>query len=109
MATITLVQGTPGKSAAAEVTAEVRQDVEDTFEIITKTPGLEGQVTFADKPELVSWVAQVRRYCRTREQGALKFRLLPSKNLGDLTLRFTLAAKPAEPAEDADTEIPAGA
>lgn len=82
----------PGQTSAAEVSQEVKDDVDGLYAYLTENPKEEGRAEFDTLDERKSWIKQVRAYCPTREAGALKFRILPSKSLPITTMRFQLTA-----------------
>jgi hypothetical protein len=102
MPKITLVHTTPGRSSSPDVPDEVKQDIEDTYAAMLANPGLEANVEFDTENEAKLWVRQVRSYCASREAGALKFRLLPSKHLDATMRRFSLKLITS----DADDTLP---
>jgi hypothetical protein len=81
----------PGQSSVQDVPEDVKTEIDGLFDWLTANPGHEGRVTgFEDDKERNLWLRQVRAYCPSREAGALKFRQLPSKNLPDGEIRFSL-------------------
>jgi hypothetical protein len=108
MARITFTESAKaGQASTVNIPDEVKEDVEAAYKHLRENPTKEGFVTFGDgtkwdtlkeevqkavKTERNAWVAQVRGYVATREAGALKFRILPSKHLTPAELRFKLSA-----------------
>lgn len=86
---------TKGTASAAEVPAELKTEIEELYEYFTVNPGFEAHVVFAEDGEGLSkaeFVRYTRTYAKTREAGALNFRILPSKGLPENELRFKLTA-----------------
>jgi hypothetical protein len=81
-------------AATATSTVNVREstkkEVEDTFAMLLKNPGSEAHVAFESEDERLKWTREARAYCATRQNGALRFRVLPSKNLPVNELRFNV-------------------
>lgn len=88
-----------GRSSVAEIPAEVKEEVEQAYEFLTANPDKEGYAVFDTKEEKTQYAAHVRGYCASREGGVLKFRILPSKNLPETHMRFSLTADLPENAE----------
>lgn len=77
-------------SSTVDIRESTKKEVEDTFAALKANPGSEGHSAFDDEDERVKWTREARAYCQTRAKGALRFRVLPSKNLPVNELRFNI-------------------
>ena len=82
-------------SATATATVDIKEstksEVEQVFTQLKANPGSEAHVKFDTEDERLAWTREARAYAQTRKAGALRFRVLPSKNLPANELRFNLS------------------
>ena len=96
---ITAVQSPkPGQASVTDIPQDVKDDIDQMYEHLNAHPGQEGYAKFTAEDgrtlqqETDRWVKFARAYAQSREAGALKFRQLPSKNLPEGEIRFSLTA-----------------
>ena len=77
-------------TATVDIPESTKKEVEGTFIQLTSNPGSEAHVAFETEDERVKWTREARAYCATRDKGALRFRVLPSKSLPVNELRFNI-------------------
>lgn len=77
-------------TATINIKESTKKEVEEAFTALKKNPGTEGHVVFDNEDERLEWTREARAYCQTRQNGALRFRQLPSKNLPTNELRFNI-------------------
>jgi len=77
-------------TSTVDVPEDVKKDVEAAFKQLKANPGTELHLAFGDEDERLLWVKQARAYTQTREAGALRLRVLPSKNLPDNEMRLNI-------------------
>ena len=77
-------------NATIDIPASVKKDVEDALKELKANPGSELHLAFDTEDERLAWAKQARAYCNTRDKGALRFRVLPSKNLPVTEMRVNI-------------------
>lgn len=77
-------------TATVEVPEDVKRDVENALKELKANPGTELHLAFDTEDERLLWAKQARSYCQTRAKGALRFRVLPSKNLPVTEMRVNI-------------------
>ena len=77
-------------TATIDIPETVKKDVEDSFKQLKANPGTELHLAFDSPDEMALWVKQARDYCKTRDKGALRLRVLPSKNLPPTEVRINI-------------------
>jgi len=105
MAVIKIVQSArAGQSSTLDIPDEVKNDVDATYDALRQDSNAEAFAEFETGDERKLWLKQVRSYVATRETGALKIRVLPSKHLPETQLRFKITADlPANGQREANT------
>jgi hypothetical protein len=107
-----VVAAKPGTGSTLDIPQSVKDDLEAIYEHLRTNPGTEGYIDFSadadgnvpdaekltDKQretavkESAVFLRQASSYAKSREAGALKFRVLPSKHLPDWVKRFQIKA-----------------
>lgn len=68
-------------TATIDIPEQVKREVEAAFKDLKANPGSELHLAFDTPDEMAKWVKDARQYGKTRDKGALRVRVLPSKNL----------------------------
>jgi hypothetical protein len=77
-------------TATVNVRESTKKEVEDLFAELVKNPQSEAHLAFESEDERLKWTREARAYCATRKNGALRFRVLPSKNLPVTEMRVNI-------------------
>lgn len=77
-------------TATVDIPEQVKKEVEASFKDLKANPGSELHLAFDTPDEMALWVKQARDYSKTRDKGALRLRVLPSKNLPSNEVRINI-------------------
>jgi len=105
-------RGSVATIPAAEIPADVIQEVEEVYAALKANPNGRMRAEFDSKEELHQYMTQVTSYCRQRTvdgvAAPLRFRKSPTKNLPETTMDYRIGDPLADKnAIDTPTDGPA--